>query len=84
MASIWGTITGADRKNASAEQLKREEARQAAERAQAAADARAEAERVAARKKVSEISFKRGGAVAKKVAPKPMARKPAARPKSHK
>lgn len=84
MASLWGTITGADRKNASAEQLKREDARLAAERAQAAAAAREQAERDAARKKVGEIAFKRGGAVAKKTTPKPMAKRPAVKAKGRK
>jgi hypothetical protein len=72
MASLWDTITGADRKNASAEQLKREAARQAAEDAAARKAAAEEAERAAARKRVSEIQFKRGGVVAPKKKPVPM------------
>lgn len=82
MASLWDTITGADRKNSSAEQIKREAARQAAEAAAARRAAAEEAAREAARKKVSEIQFKRGGPVAKKPAPRPVAKKPIAKTKA--
>lgn len=78
MASLWGTLTGADRQNASAEQLKREAARQAAEEAAARKAAAEDAARKAAQKQVDGIQFKRGGAVAKKSAA-PVSR-PAARP----
>lgn len=80
MASLWDTITGASRQNSSAEQMKRDAARQAAEDAAARKAAKDKAEQDAADKKVKEIVFKRGGSVAaKKVAP---ARKPAAKTKS--
>ncbi len=84
MASLWGTITGADRKNASAEQLKRETARQAAEEAAARKAATEEAARKAAQKQVDSIQFKRGGAVVKKpvAAARRTTVKPVAKPKA--
>lgn len=80
--SLWDVITGNSRKNSSAEQLKREEARLAAERAKAEAEAKARAEAEAARKKVEAITFKRGGAVAKKTVAKPAAKRPVAKTKA--
>lgn len=61
--SLWDTITGAGRKNASAEQLKREEERRRAEEAAAAQAAKEAKEREEAKKRVSEITFKKGGIV---------------------
>lgn len=80
--SLWDVITGNSRKNSSAEQLKREEARLAAERAKAEAEAKARAEAEAARKKVEAITFKRGGAVPKKAIAKPAAKRPAVKTKA--
>ena len=63
MASLWDVITGRGGKNASAEQLKKQEEAERAAAAKAEAEAKAQAERDAAKQKVSEIKFKRGGAV---------------------
>lgn len=80
--SLWDVVTGNSRKNASSEQMKREEARLAAERAKAEAEAKARAEAEAAKKRVSEITFKRGGAVTKKAPAKTVAKRPAVKPKA--
>jgi len=61
--SLWDTITGAGRKNASAEQLRREEERRRAEEAAAERAAKELREREEAAKKVREITFKKGGLV---------------------
>ena len=63
MASLWDTITGRGGKNASAEQLKKQEAAEKAEAARAAAEAKAEADRKKAAEKVGEIRFAKGGSV---------------------
>ena len=63
MASLWDVVTGRGGKNASAEQLKKQEAAERAEAAKAQAEAKEQAEREAAQKKVKEITFKRGGSV---------------------
>ena len=82
MASLWDAVTGADRKNASAEQLKREAAKQAAEDAARKATATEEAAKRDAQRKVNEITFKRGGVVPKKSAVKIAAKKVVSKPKS--
>ena len=66
MASLWDTMTG-NRQNASAEQLKREDARQAAEAAARRKAEREAADRADAERAVKAITFKRGGAVKKAV-----------------
>ena len=81
MASLWETVTGANRQNSSAEQMKREAARQAAEDAARRKAEKEAAERAAAEKAVKEITFKRGGAV-KKPAAKVAAKRPATKTKS--
>jgi hypothetical protein len=63
MASLWDVVTGRGGKNASAEQLKKQEAADKAAEAQAAKEAAEEAERKKAQKKVGEITFKSGGRV---------------------
>ena len=63
MASLWDTITGRGGKNASAEQLKKQEAAEKAAAAKAAAEAAEERKRQEAAKKVSEIRFAKGGSV---------------------
>lgn len=63
MGSLWGTITGADRKNASSEQLKRQREKEAAEAAAASkAEAEAAAQR-AAEAKVKQSTFAKGGRI---------------------
>lgn len=71
MASLWDTITGRNGKNASAEQLKKQEARDKAEAARRKAEDDAENERQKAIKDKSRVTdtnpagiqFKKGGMV---------------------
>lgn len=81
MASLWDTVTGANRQNSSAEQLKREEARRAAEEEARRKAEQERKEREKAEAAVRAITFKRGGPV-KKAATKVAVKKPAAKTKS--
>jgi hypothetical protein len=63
MASLWDVIVNRGGKNASAEQLKKQDEAERAAAAKAKSAEKERAEREAAQQKVKEITFKKGGSV---------------------